>query len=68
MKYSLNEFDLLVSSYNRKNDFTGAYFMTSFPANAHRKSKCIHAHFEERTLKYQNQLSKQVLLRAVTGP
>ena len=42
--------------------------MTSFPANAHRKSKCTQTHFVENILKYENQLSKQGLLKVVTGP
>ena len=68
MVYCFNEFDFPVSSYNLKTDFPRANFVTSFPANAHRKSKCTQAHFVEHTLKYQNQHSKQGLLKVVTGP
>ena len=68
MVYSLNELNFPVPSYNRKTDFPTASFMTSFPADAHRKSKCTQAHFVERTLKYQEQISKQGLLKVVTGP
>ena len=38
MVYSLNEFYLPVPCYSRKKDFPGVNFMTSFPANTHRKS------------------------------
>ena len=68
MVYYFDELELLVSNYGRKQYFSTADFMTSFPADAHRKSKCTQAHFVERTLKYQNQVSKQGLLKVVTGP
>ncbi len=68
MVYYFDEFDSSVSSYDHKKDLAGANFMTSLPVNAHRKSKCTQAHFVEHTLKYQNQLSKQGLLKVVTGP
>lgn len=68
MVHYLDEFDLPVQNYDRKDDFVGASFMTSFPANAPRKSKGTQAHFVEHTVKYQNKLSKQGLLNVVSGP
>ena len=56
MVYNIGDLDLPVSNYGRKEDFSGANIMTSFPANTHR------VYF-----KIPKQLSKQGLLKVVTG-